>query len=64
MAATSESVLKDAQQLDAHEQVLLAESLVEGLVETAEHRQAWAEEALRAAPVPKHLRYPDILDAV
>lgn len=45
--ATLESVLELAQQLDKRDQVLLAEKLYEGIVETEEIREMWNREALR-----------------
>ena len=44
-----ESIARDAEQLDPHEQFLLAERLTKKLGETSEHREAWSAEAQRRA---------------
>jgi len=44
-----ESIVRDAEQLDPHDQFLLAERLTKKLGETHEQQMAWSEEAQRRA---------------
>jgi acetyl-CoA acetyltransferase len=44
-----ESVVRDAEQLDPHDQFLLAERLTKRLGETPEQQAAWSVEAQRRA---------------
>ncbi len=44
-----ETIAREAEQLDPHERAILAERLVENVIETSEHRAAWLAESRRRA---------------
>ncbi len=49
MDRTYETIAHEAEQLDPHEQAMLAERLIENVIETSEHRAAWLAESRRRA---------------
>ena len=44
-----ESIAREAEQLPPHERAMLAERLIENVIETSEHRAAWLAESKRRA---------------
>jgi hypothetical protein len=49
MDRTYEIIAREAEQLDPHERAMLAERLIENVIETSEHRAAWLAESRRRA---------------
>ncbi len=44
-----ESIVHEAELLDPHERAMLAERLIENVIETSEHRAAWLAESKHRA---------------
>ena len=51
-----ESIAREVEQLDRHEQFVLAERLNKKLGETHEHREAWIAESQKLSPTGGPLR--------